>query len=124
MILTNCANHYQESGFENTNYFSGQPTSIDSHHIQNFQIAFNQFIKVEENSNRQNSDEDIPTPQLDNEKNHTESSFSIFGILKFFWYLIWCYCAIWTLTNFVVQWGNIVISTCALIYAIYEISKE
>ena len=122
IILKNTANHYQESGFENTNYFSGKPTSLDSHHCQNFQTALNP--PTEENINSSDSNGEIQSTDLSNENNHTQTSFSFIRVIKFFWYLIWCYCAIWTLTNFVVQWGNIVISTCALIYAIYKISKK
>lgn len=120
LILKNCANHYQDSGFENTNFFSGSTLSLNPNHISNFDVLINQNINVDESPNDQSN----LTSGLDDKEEVPRTTFSFWNVLKFFWYLIWCYCAIWTLTNFVVQWGNIVISTCALIYAIYKISKK
>lgn len=118
VILKHCANHYQNSGFLNTNYFSGILESSESI-SSNLQIEpsfiLNSLPSETEVDHRQTSDDDHdikPGPSR------------IIGLLKFSWYLIWCYCAIWTLTNFVVQWGNIVISTVALFYAIYKITRN
>lgn len=122
IILKNCANHYQDSGFENTNYFSGSPTSLNSNHDTHFQIPQHQVLS--KTTNDSNQDSELPISNLDNTENESTSSISIAGILKFIWYLIWCYCAVWTLTHFVVQWGNIVISTIALLYAIHKILKN
>lgn len=120
IIIKNCANHYQDSGFQNTNYFSGSTLSLNSNHISNLDVQINQNSNVYESLHNQKN----LISELDDKEEAPSTSFSIWSVIKFFWYLIWCYCAIWTLTNFVVQWGNIVISTCAVIYAIYKISKR
>lgn len=122
IIIKNAANHYQGSGFQNTNYFSAHAISTNHNCNSNFHVQIDQATKGYESIS--SYDETFLLAESDLQKEKPKTSLSFIGVLKFFWYLIWCYCAIWTLTNFVAQWGNIVISTCALIYAIYKISKK
>ncbi|WP_372403500.1 hypothetical protein ACDW34_14690 [Acinetobacter piscicola] len=53
----------------------------------------------------------------------TPSAFHWVGLIKFLWFMLWCYCALWTLAYFTVHWGNIFIIIIALFYALYKALK-
>lgn len=89
IILKYCANQYHESGFLNTNYFSGSSINLDPNFLSNYQIP----IESNLHSDKSQFSKDINTSSIDSENqiNDQISTFSIFGLIKFFWYLIWCY---------------------------------
>lgn len=113
IILKYCANHYQNSGFLNTNYLSG---------ISQSSVLISSNLQIEPFSIYATSATETNHPHTSNEDKPIPSR--LLGLFKFGWYLIWCYCAIWTLTYLVLHWGNIVITTIALLYAIYKITKS
>lgn len=114
IIFKHCANHYQNSGIHNSNYFSGQLSNNDS--LNNTSILSelsqpHQTYPVENEKIDSIETKEVSTPRLLN-------------ILKFFWWILWCYCALWTLTYFTAHWGNIFIITFALFYALYRSLKS
>lgn len=55
------------------------------------------------------------------ESTETSPGFKWFGLIKFLWFMLWCYCALWTLTCFILYWGNIFVLAIAFLYALYKI---
>lgn len=69
----------------------------------------------------------ISTSNLENiepknsKSNEVSAGFKWFRLIKFLWFMLWCYCALWTLAYFTVRWGNILILGFACLYALYKI---
>ncbi|USA52031.1 hypothetical protein NDN13_11045 [Acinetobacter sp. C32I] len=108
LILKYTANQYQNSNISHQhdqhNAFKFSPKSLDT-------IEFSS----------------TPPPLAEHETSsftEPQPHFHWSGIIKFLWSMLWCYCALWTLAYFAVDWGNLFILILAFIYAIYKVLKK
>jgi len=106
IILKHSANHYQNAALDAQTQ-SNMPFVSTSKTIENSHDASTSNL---ENIEPENS-----------ESNEVSSGFKWFGLIKFLWFMLWCYCALWTLAYFTVRWGNIFVLGIAFLYALYKI---
>lgn len=117
LIFKHCANQYQFSDIKNCNYLSNIPetTKDSSFSIEKNTVQIPTSNDVVENTaHLKDIEHQVET------KSVALSSFNLFKIMKFLWYIIWCYCALWTLAFYSVSWGNIFIFIIAFLYALYK----
>ncbi|MEJ5037113.1 hypothetical protein WH285_09185 [Acinetobacter johnsonii] len=115
LIFKHCANQYQFSDIKNCNYLSNIPETTKDFSIEKNTVQIPTSNDVVENTaHLKDIEHQVET------KSVAVSSFNLFKIMKFLWYIIWCYCALWTLAFYSVSWGNTFILAIAFLYALYK----
>lgn len=106
ILLKHSANHYQDSAL---------------HTQRQLHTSFATPSKIIENS----LDDSINHSNINDTENiqsdEKTSGFNWFGLIKFLWFMLWCYCALWALAYFTVHWGNIFVFAIAFLYTLYKI---